>query len=593
MSIEVSLQQTISEGLKSLFNIEIAPREIGFQQTKAEFAGDITFVVFPFTKQAGKKPLEIGELLGGYIMEKLPLVSSFNVVQGFLNLSISDSYWLELFTEIGAQPMFGNLPSNHNKFMVEYSSPNTNKPLHLGHLRNNFLGYSISQILKAAGNEVVMANLVNDRGIHICKSMVAYQLFGEGATPETANMKGDHLVGHYYVLYSNTFKDQVKELIESGLTQEEAEKQPPILLQAQELLRKWEQGDAETIALWKLMNSWVYAGFKQTYERIGVTFDQYYYESDTYLLGKDIIEEGLAKGVFFKKEDNSVWIDLTEDGLDQKLVLRGDGTSVYITQDIGTADLKAKDHAINNSIYVVGNEQDYHFKVLFLILQKLGRSYALGMYHLSYGMVELPSGKMKSREGTTVDADNLLDDMVSTARERMAEVQKGGNLAGEERETLLNMIGLGAIKYFLLKVEPKKKMLFNPAESIELQGNTATAIQYCHARVKSILRTATEQGIPYETLEVTTLHPVEKELIKLINQLPAKVAEAAKEFSPAVIANYCYDLTRAYNSLFAELSIFKADTDAEKHFRIRLSALTGRTLNFAMGLLGIEVPERM
>jgi arginyl-tRNA synthetase len=593
MSIEVSLQQTISEGLKSLFNIEMAPREIGFQQTKAEFAGDITFVVFPFTKQAGKKPLEIGELLGGYIQEKLALVSAFNVVQGFLNLSISDSYWLELFNDITGQPTFGNHPSNHNKFMVEYSSPNTNKPLHLGHLRNNFLGYSISQILKAAGNEVVMANLVNDRGIHICKSMVAYQLFGQGATPETANMKGDHLVGHYYVLYSNTFKDQVKELIESGLTQEEAEKQAPILLQAQELLRKWEQGDAETIALWKLMNSWVYAGFKQTYERIGVTFDQYYYESDTYLLGKDIIEEGLAKGVFFKKEDNSVWIDLTEDGLDQKLVLRGDGTSVYITQDIGTADLKAKDHAINNSIYVVGNEQDYHFKVLFLILQKLGRSYAQGMYHLSYGMVELPSGKMKSREGTTVDADNLLDDMVATARERMAEVQKGGNLEGEEREILLNMIGLGAIKYFLLKVEPKKKMLFNPAESIELQGNTATAIQYCHARVKSILRTATEQGIPFETLEVTTLHPVEKELIKLINQLPAKVAEAAKEFSPSVIANYCYDLTRAYNSLFAELSIFKADNDAEKHFRIRLSALTGRTLNFAMGLLGIEVPERM
>jgi len=593
MSIEVSLQNTIAAGLLSLFNIQISPIEIGFQQTKAEFEGDITFVVFPFTKQAGKKPAEIGELLGAYLLEQLPEITGFNVVQGFLNLSISDSYWLSLIEEISSNSAFGQLPATAGKFMVEYSSPNTNKPLHLGHLRNNFLGFSISQILKAAGYEVVMANLINDRGIHICKSMVAYQLLGNGATPEIANVKGDHLVGHYYVEYNNLFKQQVKELVEAGKSEEVAEKEAPILLQAQEMLRKWEAGDPETIALWKLMNSWVYSGFGETYKNIGVSFDQYYYESDTYLLGKDIIEEGLAKGVFFKKEDNSVWIDLTDDGLDQKLVLRGDGTSVYITQDLGTADLKAKQHAINHSIYVVGNEQDYHFKVLFLILKKLGRSYADGMYHLSYGMVELPSGKMKSREGTTVDADNLLEEMVNTARERMAEVQKGGNVEGNEREELLRIIGLGAIKYFLLKVEPKKKMLFNPAESIELQGNTATAIQYCHARIKSILRTAIEQGIPYQTLEISTLHPLEKAIIKIINQLPSKIQEAAKEYSPAVIANYCYDLTRTYNSLFAELSILKANTEEEKHFRIRLSETTGRTLAYAMGLLGISVPERM
>jgi len=593
MSIEVSLQNTIAAGLLSLFNIQISPIEIGFQQTKAEFEGDITFVVFPFTKQAGKKPAEIGELLGAYLLEQLPEITGFNVVQGFLNLSISDSYWLSLIEEISSNSAFGQLPATAGKFMVEYSSPNTNKPLHLGHLRNNFLGFSISQILKAAGYEVVMANLINDRGIHICKSMVAYQLLGNGATPEIANVKGDHLVGHYYVEYNNLFKQQVKELVEAGKSEEVAEKEAPILLQAQEMLRKWEAGDPETIALWKLMNSWVYSGFGETYKNIGVSFDQYYYESDTYLLGKDIIEEGLAKGVFFKKEDNSVWIDLTDDGLDQKLVLRGDGTSVYITQDLGTADLKAKQHAINHSIYVVGNEQDYHFKVLFLILKKLGRSYADGMYHLSYGMVELPSGKMKSREGTTVDADNLLEEMVNTARERMAEVQKGGNVEGNEREELLRIIGLGAIKYFLLKVEPKKKMLFNPAESIELQGNTATAIQYCHARIKSILRTAIEQGIPYQTLEISTLHPSEKAIIKIINQLPSKIQEAAKEYSPAVIANYCYDLTRTYNSLFAELSILKANTEEEKHFRIRLSETTGRTLAYAMGLLGISVPERM
>lgn len=584
------IQVYISQALADCYGLVVSPEQILLQETRREFEGDVTCVVFPFTKHAGKNPEQTGTEIGETLVKIWPEgIVGFNVVKGFLNLSIADREWLKALSQHTgiATP----IPSG-KKIMVEYSSPNTNKPLHLGHLRNNFLGYSIAQILKAAGHEVIMANLINDRGIHICKSMIAYLQVGNGETPSSSGLKGDHLVGKYYVTYNTLFQAEVNQLIETGLAKEEAEKQAPIYLGAQDLLRKWEAADPATIDLWKKMNGWVYEGFDSTYKTIGVSFDKTYYESDTYLLGKDIITEGLKKGIFFQKEDHSVWIDLAEEGLDQKLVLRGDGTSVYITQDIGTADLKAKDFSIDGSIYVVGNEQDYHFKVLFSILKKMGRSYANGLYHLSYGMVDLPSGKMKSREGTVVDADDLIKEMVATARARRDEVQKSKALPEEEEQDLLNAIGLGAIKYYLLKVEPSKRMLFDSEKSIDLQGNTAVAIQYAHARIQSILRAASgingiEVALDYQ------LHSSEKALIKMLLDWPNVIEKAAQDYSPAQICNFIYDLTRAFGSLFAELSILKAESEEAKSNRLKLCLETGNTIAQGLKLLGISPPNRM
>ncbi len=508
------LQKEIQNAFQSLFNHTLPLKDIAFQQTRKEFEGSYTFVTFPYGKITSKRPDETATLLGEYLKENVKIIKDFNVVKGFLNLALEQSVWIKMLANLNDKPVWENIKKKDEKVMVEYSSPNTNKPLHLGHLRNNFLGYSVSEIMAANGSEVMKVNLVNDRGIHICKSMLAYQKHGEGKTPKELGIKGDKMVGNYYVKFNDLFKNEVKQLVEAGesegMTQEKAEKEAPILKEAQQMLLKWEQGDKETTDLWKKMNGWVYEGFDATYKSIGVEFDKFYYESDTYLLGKDIINEGLEKNVFFKKEDGSVWIDLTEDGLDEKLVLRGDGTSVYMTQDIGTADLKYKDFPMQKSVYVVGNEQDYHFKVLFLILKKLGRSYADGMYHLSYGMVELPDGKMKSREGTVVDADELVADMVAMARERTQEVGKIDDFSEEEAENLYKMLALGALKYYLLRVEPKKKMLFNPADSIDFQGNSGVYLQYTHAKISAVLRRANENNISHTSTSFRNFRRIRK-----------------------------------------------------------------------------------
>lgn len=578
------------QAVKQLYNTTITPQDVNLQQTRKEFEGQVTIVTFPYTKFSRKSPEQTGQEIGTYLQENVAEVSGFNIIKGFLNLSIADTYWLAVYNETVVKENFGIAVPNGKKVMVEYSSPNTNKPLHLGHVRNNLLGYSVAAILQAAGYEVIKANLVNDRGIHICKSMLAWQLFGNGETPQSSGMKGDHLVGKYYVLFDKAYKAQIDELKTAGKTEEEAKKSAPLILQAQQMLQKWEAGDEEVIELWKTMNTWVYDGFAKTYKKLGVDFDQYYYESNTYLLGKDIIEEGLAKGVFFKKEDGSVWIDLTDEGLDQKLVLRADGTSVYITQDLGTAQLKYDNFGMDESIYVVGNEQDYHFKVLFLILQKLGKTWAKGLYHLSYGMVDLPSGKMKSREGTVVDADDLISEMETTAKEQTEALGKIADFAEEDKQHLYYIIGMGALKYFLLKVDPKKRLLFDPNESVDFQGHTGPFIQYTHARIKSVL---SRGGDIASVSKITELDSLERDLIITMSQYPETINQAAKDFNPAAIANYVYELAKAYNKFYHEKSILQAENEELKTFRLNLSASTAKIILNAMLLLGIEVPERM
>ena len=592
MNIEKILQDSIQAALLAEF--EVSEPTIALQPTRKDFEGFYTFVVFPYVKALRKSPVEIGNAIGNYLVNNTTVVSTFNVVQGFLNISIADTAWKNTFNHLRSDASFGQLTAKNETVMVEYSSPNTNKPLHLGHLRNNFLGYSVAQILDANGYDVIKANLVNDRGIHICKSMLAYQKFGQNETPASANLKGDHLVGKYYVEFDKHYKVEVEALKAEGISEDDAKKQAPLMKEAQEMLLKWEQGDEEVVALWQKMNDWVFDGFNQTYQTMGVSFDKIYKESNTYLLGKETVEEGLASGVFFQKEDGSVWIDLADEGLDQKLVLRKDGTSVYITQDMGTADLKYKDFGMSKSLYVVGNEQDYHFEVLFKILKKLGRPYAEGCYHLSYGMVDLPSGKMKSREGTVVDADDLMQEMKDTARERTNELGKIDGFTPEEAEELYSTLAMGALKYFLLKVDPKKRMLFNPAESIDFQGNTGPFIQYTHARICSILKKAESQNINIvEASAYTSLHEVEREIIFALSEYPRKVADAGREYSPALIAQYVYDLAKSYNRLFAELSIFSAESPEAMQFRVQLSKAVGETIKKAMALLGIKVPTRM
>lgn len=591
-----SIQQTLIAGtiqaVRELYGADLPESQVTLQETRKEFEGHITVVVFPVTRFSKKSPEQTGTDIGTWLQENVSEIADFNVIKGFLNIRLSDQYWIDLVNTQLVSPTFGTFPANGKKLMVEYSSPNTNKPLHLGHIRNNLLGYSVAEILKSYGYEVVKANLVNDRGIHICKSMLAWQKYGNGETPESSGLKGDHLVGKYYVIFDKEYKKEIDTLKEQGQTEEEAKKNAPLIKEAQAMLQKWEANDAEVIQLWKTMNGWVYAGFEQTYKQLGVDFDKFYYESDTYLLGKDIIQEGLDKGVFFKKEDNSVWIDLTDEGLDQKLVLRGDGTSVYITQDLGTAQLKYDEFQMNESIYVVGNEQDYHFKVLFLILKKLGKSWAEGLYHLSYGMVDLPSGKMKSREGTVVDADDLMAEMLETAKTRTEELGKTEGLSEGEKASLYNTIGMGALKYFLLKVDPKKRLLFDPNESVDFQGHTGPFIQYTHARIKSVLRKAsysqtTALGTPKE------LSVYEQDLAQALSRYPEVLEASAKEFSPAQLANYAYELAKLYNKFYHEESILKAEEETVRNFRLHLSAAAARIISESMRMLGIVVPERM
>lgn len=589
-SIQQKLIQSTIEAVKSLYQAEISSEQLTFQDTRKEFDGQITLVVFPITRFSKKSPEQTATDLGTYLKEQIEEIVDFNIIKGFLNISLSDRYWISLLNNEIANERFGQFPDNGKRVMVEYSSPNTNKPLHLGHVRNNLLGYSVAEILKANGFDVVKANLVNDRGIHICKSMLAWQKFGNGETPASSGLKGDHLVGKYYVVFDKEYKKQIDELKASGKTEEEAKKQAPLILEAQEMLQRWEAGDEAVISLWKEMNGWVYAGFSETYKQMGVDFDKFYYESDTYLLGKDIIQEGLDNGVFFRKEDNSVWIDLTDEGLDQKLVLRGDGTSVYITQDLGTAQLKYDEFKMDESIYVVGNEQDYHFKVLFLILKKLGKSWANGLFHLSYGMVDLPSGKMKSREGTVVDADDLMSEMLETAKVRTEELGKTEGLDNDAKDQLYNMIGMGALKYFLLKVDPKKRLLFDPNESVDFQGHTGPFIQYTHARIKSVLSKAGTDGSKVTPKDISVY---ERDLIQTLGNFPDTIALAAKEFSPAQIANYVYELAKLYNKFYHEETILKAEDEDVKNFRLQLSSATARVIEKSMNLLGIQVPERM
>ncbi|RQP19886.1 MAG: arginine--tRNA ligase [Parapedobacter sp.] len=591
-AIQQQLIEYTKQAVRELYQSDVPDHQITLQETRKEFEGQWTIVTFPFTRFSKKTPELTGQEIGAYLVPRISAIESFNVIKGFLNISLSDAYWADLFKTAITGKSFGMFGPNGRKLMVEYSSPNTNKPLHLGHIRNNLLGYSVAEILKRYGYEVIKANLVNDRGIHICKSMLAWQRWGNGETPESSSLKGDHLVGKYYVLFDRAYKQEIDALRAQGLSEEDAKKQAPIIREAQQMLQQWEAGDEAVIGLWKMMNGWVYAGFERTYNRLGVDFDKYYYESDTYLLGKDIIQEGLDKGVFFRKADNSVWIDLTEDGLDEKLVLRGDGTSVYITQDLGTAQLKFDEFGMEESIYVVGNEQDYHFKVLFLILKKLGRSWADGLFHLSYGMVDLPSGKMKSREGTVVDADDLMDEMTETAKKRTEELGKTEGLSDPEKEHLYHIIGMGALKYFLLKVEPKKRLLFDPNESIDFQGHTGPFIQYTHARIKSVLAKGSFSA--HTPLPVRDeLTDSERDLIRLLGDYPAVIEVSAKEFSPAQLANYCFEVAKQYNKFYHEESILKAEVESLKNFRLHLSEATARIIADGMSLLGIEVPERM
>lgn len=597
MSIQTLIESVVKKGFSSLYQTEIPSVE--FQATRKEFEGDITVVVFPMLRYKKGNPVQIGNDLGNYIVENVQEVLRFNVVKGFLNLVIDDTFYLHSFSSIAKNDTYGFVTqSEKDAVLVEYSSPNTNKPLHLGHVRNNLLGYAVAEIIKASGKKVYKTQIINDRGIHICKSMLAWQKFapngndGQKETPENTGLKGDKLVGNYYVKFDQEYKKEISELVANGATEEEAKKQAPLIVAAQQMLLKWEAGDKEVVDLWKMMNAWVYAGFEVTYKNLGVNFDSYYYESNTYLLGKDNIEEGLKNDVFFKKEDGSVWIDLTEDGLDEKIVLRSDGTAVYMTQDIGTAIQRAKDYPdVNGMVYTVGNEQDYHFKVLFLILKKLGYSWADELFHLSYGMVDLPSGKMKSREGTVVDADELMLEMTDTARTLSQDLGKLDGYSEPEKESLYKTIGLGALKYYILKVDPKKRILFDPKESVDFQGNTGPFIQYTYARIQSILRKAT-----FEYSQVITgieLHEKEKELIKIIENYPEVIQLAAANHSPALVANYTYDLVKEFNSFYQNVSILGEENQNKKILRVQLSKKVSDIIKSAFSLLGINVPERM
>ncbi|MFL0171472.1 arginine--tRNA ligase [Tenacibaculum maritimum] len=591
MNIQNLIETKVKEGFLSLYQVAIPSVE--FQATRKEFEGDITVVVFPLLRYKKGNPVQIGEDLGNYLVAAIPEVTNYNVVKGFLNLVIDDRFYTDFFNSIHTNVNYGlqATAKNEQAMLVEYSSPNTNKPLHLGHVRNVLLGYSVSEIIKASGKKVYKTQIINDRGIHICKSMLAWQKFGHGATPESTGLKGDKLVGNYYVKFDQEYKKEIADLIAHGHPEETAKKEAPLFLEAQEMLRKWEAGDKEVVALWEMMNGWVYTGFDVTYKNIGVDFDKLYYESNTYLLGKDIIEEGLSSGVFYKKEDGSVWCDLTSDGLDEKLVLRSDGTAVYMTQDIGTAVQRSKDMPdVNGMVYTVGNEQDYHFKVLFLILKKLGYSWAEQLYHLSYGMVDLPSGKMKSREGTVVDADDLMDEMTGTARSISQELGKLEGYSEEEKEKLYEIIGLGALKYFILKVDPKKRILFDPKASVDFQGNTGPFIQYTYARIQSILRKAT---FDYSKECTVALHEKEKELIKQLTLYPETIQLAAANYSPALIANYTYELVKEFNSFYQNVSILGEEDQNKKIFRVQLAKKVADTIKSAFSLLGIQVPERM
>ncbi|MFN6089605.1 MAG: arginine--tRNA ligase [Cyclobacteriaceae bacterium] len=595
MNLDLTLRAEIQKAITALFNQSV--EQVQVQPTNVEFEGSHTLVCFPLTKLSKKSPEETGKMIGEYLQINSGLVSRYNVVKGFLNLSINDAVWAQVFESIYSNSSFGQLPDNGKEMMVEYSSPNTNKPLHLGHLRNNFLGYSVAEIYKALGYKIHKVQIINDRGIHICKSMAAWQLFGNRETPESSGLKGDKLVGKYYVEFDKHFKAQIAELESKGLTKEEAEKQAPIMQKAVGLLLQWEANDSATVELWKTMNGWVYKGFDSTYKRMGVDFEKLYYESQTYLLGKDEVLRGVEQGVFYKKEDGSVWVDLTSDGLDQKVLLRSDGTSVYMTQDIGTAILRFRDFPkTEGQVYTVGNEQEYHFKVLFLILKKLGYSWAEKCYHLSYGMVDLPTGKMKSREGTVVDADDLMQEMVDEAEKQTRELGKIDEMGEQEIKNLSEMVGLGALKFFLLKVDPKKRMMFDPSESIQLQGHTGPFIQYTHARVKSILRKADSLGIKVvasDLKNINSLEPSEREVIFTINNFHNKLHEASREYSPSVIANYAYELAKEYNQFYQAIPIFNESDPTKLKFRIAFSKVVADVIKRSMHLLGIHVPERM
>lgn len=589
MKVQDLLTTQVKEAVKNIFQVEL--ESVEFQPTRKDFEGDITLVTFPMLRQIKTSPVKLGEAIGQYLVENIREVQKFNVVQGFLNIVLDDQYYLDFFGKMKDDKSFGRALQGEESMMVEYSSPNTNKPLHLGHIRNNLLGYSVAEIIKASGKNVYKTQIINDRGIHICKSMLAWQRFGNNETPESSGLKGDKLVGNYYVKFDKAYKEEVSYLIAQGKSEEEAKAEAPILKDAQEMLRKWESGDKEVVDLWKTMNEWVYDGFEQTYQKLGVDFDKNYYESDTYLLGKSVVDKGLEKGVFYRKEDGSVWIDLTDEGLDEKIVLRSDGTAVYMTQDIGTAIQRVEDFAINGMVYTVGNEQDYHFKVLFLILKKLGYEWADNFYHLSYGMVDLPSGKMKSREGTVVDADDLIDEMTATAKKLSEELGKLDGYNDSEKEELYRIIGLGALKYYILKVDPRKRILFNPEESVDFQGNTGPFIQYTYARIQSILRKA---EFDYsESILDYNLNDKEKQLIKQLQLYPETIQLAAENHSPALIANYTYELVKEFNSFYQNVTILGTEDMTEKKFRVQLSKAVGDVIKSSFELLGIQVPERM
>lgn len=597
MNIENKIAESVINGLKVLYGQEVSAAQVQLQKTKKEFEGHLTLVVFPFLKLSKKKPEETAQEIGEYLLANDSSISAFNVIKGFLNLTIASSCWIELLNSIHAEKQYGIIPANENSplVMIEYSSPNTNKPLHLGHVRNNLLGHALANIMMANGNKVVKTNIVNDRGIHICKSMLAWKKYGNGETPESSGKKGDHLVGDYYVSFDKHYKAELEELQAKGLSKEEAEAQSPLMNEAREMLIKWEAGDAEVRALWEMMNEWVYAGFNETYKKLGVSFDKIYYESNTYLEGKDKVMEGLEKGFFYQKEDGSVWADLTGEGLDHKLLLRSDGTSVYMTQDIGTAKLRFADYPINKMIYVVGNEQNYHFQVLSILLDKLGFEWGKGLVHFSYGMVELPEGKMKSREGTVVDADDLVEEMVSTAKETSNELGKLDGCSEEEANNIARIVGMGALKYFILKVDARKNMTFNPKESIDFNGNTGPFIQYTYARIQSVLRKAAEANIVIpETLPLNvTLSEKEEGLIQMLSEFAGVVKQAGTDYSPSVIANYTYDLVKEYNQFYHDFSILREENEDLKVFRLVLSANISKIIKLGMELLGIEVPERM